>query len=210
MRIHFVLLGEGRGDEGLVPHVERLLISVGASEVTGTAPDFASIPGHTGHTVAEKLRTATALEPSANLFVVHRDADDRDPSPRFEEISAAIAAVQLTTIAVALVPVQETEAWLLVDEIAIRTVAGNPNGRVPLGLPTPRRVENVASPKEVLEKTLLIASGLTGRRAAKFRNRINAKRRQLLEQLPVGGPLEEVPSWMRFRRDLADALERLG
>lgn len=208
MRIHFVLVGEGRSDEGLVPHIERLLIFVGASEVTGTAPDFASIPGHTGHTVADKLRTALALEPSANLFLVHRDADGRDPSPRFAEISAAVAAMPLVVSAVALVPVQETEAWLLVDEVAIRTVAGNPNGRAPLALPAPRRVEDVANPKEVLERALLIASGFTGRRAARFRNRIGAKRRQLLEQLPVGGPLEHVPAWVRFRQDLADVLRR--
>jgi hypothetical protein len=55
MQIHFVLIGEGRSDEGLLSHIERVLITAGATEVTGTAPDFGAIPRHDGHTVASKL-----------------------------------------------------------------------------------------------------------------------------------------------------------
>jgi hypothetical protein len=36
---------------------------------------------------------------------------------------------------VCVVPVRMMEAWLLIDEMAIRRVAGNPNGRIPIELP---------------------------------------------------------------------------
>lgn len=210
MRIHFVLVGEGRSEEGLISHIERLLIKHGAAEVTGTAPDFGMIPGHAGHTVKGKLRLAAQLEAAANLFIVHRDADDRDPNPRYDEIAEAVASLALERPWVAVVPVQETEAWLLLDETAIRSVAGNPNGKVQLGLPAAARVEQIANPKEVLAAVLLAASQLTGRRAEKFRSRMPAKRKQLLEQLAIGGSLESVASWRRFRDDLAEVVRRLS
>lgn len=209
MRIHFVLVGEGRSDEGLISHIERLLIRHGATEVTGTAPDFGMIPGHVGHLVVDKLRMAMQLEPTANLIIIHRDADDRNPEPRYAEISIAVENLLLDRQWVAVVPVQETEAWLLLDEAAIRAVAGNPNGRTELALPSATRVEQVVNPKEVLATALLAASELTGRRAQKFRNRIAAKKKQLLEQLPIGGELESVQSWRRFRDDLATAVHQL-
>jgi hypothetical protein len=209
MRVHFVLVCEGRSDEGLVPHIERLLITEGVSEVTGTAPDFGMIP-HQGRTVFDKLRTAIQLEASANLIIIHRDADIRDPEPRYREIALAVERLRLETPWVAIVPVQETEAWLLLDETAIRSVAGNPNGRVELALPPPARAERIVNPKEFLENTLVVASELTGRRVVRFRNSLAAKRKQLLEQLPVGGRLERVESWMRFRRELAAVVSRLA
>ena len=57
-----------------------------------------------------------------------------------------------------------TEAWLLSDELAIRTAAGNPNGREDLNLPELHRIEELADPKAVLHGALTAASGLNARR----------------------------------------------
>jgi len=62
-----------------------------------------------------------------------------------------------------------TEAWLLVDEAAIRRAAGRPSGREPLALPAPRQLERLADPKEALHRALIVASGRTGRRSRRFR-----------------------------------------
>jgi hypothetical protein len=206
MRIHFILVGEGPSEEGLVPHIERLCIGCGADEVIGVAPDFAMIPGHKGHSVAEKLRTVVEYEPSANLIIIHRDADNRDPEPRHREIRTAVEEVELRCHWVAAVPVQETEAWLLVDQDAIRVVAGKPTGKVALGLPSAGRVEELHDAKQSLKHALVTASELSGRRAERFRSHFSMKRRQLLQQLVPGGALEKVPSWRRFRDELATAL----
>ena len=201
MRIQFVLIAEGSSDSGMIHHIELLCIHAGADEASGTAPEFSRLSG-IGTSLRDKLQAAMQLEPSANLFLLHRDADSRDSGPRHDEINDAIQANNLRTPCVAVVPVQETEAWLLLDEEAIRRVAANPKGQVPLNLPSPSSVERLANPKERLQQALVDASELTGRRLKSFKARFNTQRRTLLEQLEVGGPLERVPAWTRLREDL--------
>lgn len=59
------------------------------------------------------------------------------------------------------IPIRMTEAWLLLDEAEIRRVAGAPNGKIPLNLPNPAKVESVSDPKALLKETLARASGLS-------------------------------------------------
>jgi hypothetical protein len=209
MRVHFVFVGEGSSDDGLIPHLENLCIDLGADEVTGTTLDFRRLAEPIEKTVAARLDAAIQLEPEANLFLIHRDADDRDPSPRYDEIGHAVEVCQLSSEWVAIVPVQETEAWLLLDEAAIRSAAGRAVGRNALDLPKPSRVEDIAEPKELLKRALVDASEAHGRRLEKFRKNFPDQRRLLLARLPIRGILEQVPSWRRMRDDLAAALRRL-
>jgi hypothetical protein len=111
---------------------------------------------------------------------------------------------------VAVVPVQETEAWLLLDESAIRRVAGKPSGRNDLNLPRPANVETVARPKERLKGALLAAAEVTGRRRKRFEADFASQRRLLLQRLPVGGPLSQVPAWVAMKAALKKAIARLN
>jgi hypothetical protein len=201
-------VGEGPSDEGLIPHLESLCIELGAEEVTGTPIDFQRLVEPVPRTVEGKLRAAMQLEPTANLFFVHRDADGRDPRPRYVEIEDAVRETGLAHEWVPVVPVQETEAWLLLDEAAIREVAGRPRGRVPLHLPKPGKAESMSDPKKRLKEALVAAAELTGRRLEKFQRSFPGHRRLLLQRLPIGGPLLDLPSWVCLRRDLAEALAR--
>jgi hypothetical protein len=207
VRIHFVLVAEGASDDGLIPHLENLCVELGATEVTGTAIDYLRLGTPVRRTVESKLRAASQLEPGANLFFIHRDSDDRDPRPRLLEIAHAVAACGLSKAWIPLVPVQETEAWILLDEGAIRAVAGRPHGRFALDLPRAGRVELLAHPKERLREALILASELTGRRLEKFRRDFPNHRRLLLQRLPVGGPLLEVAAWVGFRDRLAESIQ---
>jgi hypothetical protein len=111
---------------------------------------------------------------------------------------------------VAVVPIHETEAWLLTDEAAIRRVAGRPNGREPLNLPPIQQIEQTKCPKERLEAALLAAAQpLSGQRLARFRHDFGQRRRQLLEELPLDGPLEHLRAWCRLRDDTAKAITAL-
>ncbi len=209
MRIHFLLVAEGSSDDGLIPHLENLCIELGASEVTGTSLDFQRLDMPVRKTVSAKLQAALQLEPTANLIFIHRDADSQDPEPRYKEISDAVTKCGLQKPWVSLVPVQETEAWLLLDEAAIRMVAGRPRGHRPLGLPRPSEVEEVANPKEKLREVLARASDLSGRRLARFRRDFPNHRRLLLQRIPTGGVLFELQSWVRLRNGLEQALTNL-
>ena len=116
----------------------------------------------------ERLKTACDLYPCDVLFV-HRDAEGQPADFRRDEIANAIKRTSIRHVPV--VPVRMTEAWLLADETAIRSAAGNPNGREELNLPEARRLEDLPDPKKVLHDALVAASGLNARRRSRFRVR---------------------------------------
>ncbi|HET9897908.1 MAG TPA: hypothetical protein VFQ44_23510 [Streptosporangiaceae bacterium] len=111
---------------------------------------------------------------------------------------------------VPVVPIRMTEAWLLLDEAAIRRVSGNPNSNVPLNLPRARDVETVPDPKEVLAHALATALGFSGRRLEKLRKRFPYHRQQLLERIEPAGPIRDVPSWQAFNDDLLAGLKQIS
>jgi len=209
IHIYFVFVGEGPTDDALVPHLEKLCIFCGAEEANGIAVDWRRIPERPSKKVKDKIRLALELEPGANLIFIHRDADHPDPEPRHEEIHRALEDLRLEIPGVAVVPVQETEAWLLLDEMEIRRAAENPNGKAPLNLPAPTRVEEIARPKELLFETLLKASELSGRRREKFKKTLQQRRRLLLERLDPEGEVRRLRAWQRLRAELAETIPTL-
>jgi hypothetical protein len=125
--------------------------------------DFTRLPNQRG--LPQRICTALDLFPCDILFV-HRDAEGQAPDLRRDEIQNAVSQSQTKHIPV--VPVRMTEAWLLHDEKAIRSAAGNPNGTEPLHLPELRRIEQIHDPKQVLHEVLVQASGLSVRRRQRF------------------------------------------
>jgi hypothetical protein len=193
--ITFALIREGTSDNGLVPHIRSLLIEAGATSVMGATRDY------TGTTL-QKLQRVVAEQNSVDIIFVHRDADDRNPESRHLEIMTAAKSLAWSGRVVPVVPVQELEAWLLVDEAAIRFVVGKPNGKVPLALPAVGAIENRAKPKEVLRAACVDASETSGARRKKEFRRYAQRRATLLERLDPNGPVVNLTSWQRFVGDL--------
>jgi len=121
------------------------------------------------------LSGAVDLSPCDVLFV-HRDAEREPHATRRAQIDAAVAQQPSLPPVVGVVPVRMQEAWLLVDEGAIRQAAGNPNGTQPLGLPLLARLEDLPDPKAMLYEVLREASGLSGRRRREVPVRQHATR----------------------------------
>lgn len=207
LMVSFVFIGEGSSDTGLLTHLERLCVAVGADEARGVIPDFARL--NYNRALPNRLRAARKLEPDANLYFIHHDADGPDSTRAYQMISDVVVDSRLDQSHIAVVPIQETEAWLLLDEPAIRRVASKPNGRAALNLPPPHRIEATASPKERLRDALLAAAELQGRRRDMFRREFDEHRRILLDRLPVGGELERLEGWRRLRHDTAAAIADL-
>ncbi len=198
MKVRFIFVGEGGTDLRLVPLIRVLCILCGADEVSGIAPDFRRLPFKPEKTVASQVGAALTLEPGADFVFVHRDADSRSAQHRYDEIEKAAAGVPVPLIPI--VPIQETEAWLLLDEQAIRDVAGNPKGKVFLGLPKPSRVESTTSPKELLKSALAAASELSGRRLEKFQKEFGLHRSLLFDRIDVHGPITQLSAWDQLVR----------
>lgn len=209
LSVRFLFIAEGTSDNELVNHLERCCILAGADEASGVAPDFSRLPERTGHTVAAKLRVALDLESNVDIAFLHRDADSRDSGPRYNEIREAVQGVRTDLKYVAVVPVQETEAWLLLNETEIRSVAENPSGGIFLDLPSSSIVENIADPKARLEQIILEASEQSGRRRDKISRKFPQKRGLLLRRLDPEGSVRGVPSWTRMFSELTALMDIL-
>lgn len=200
--MRFLLACEGQSDTGLVSHIERMIIE---------SSDEAEVEGeHWCHGSPLERKIRNALRSAGNMvdmLFVHRDANSAGADARRAEVDAAVAAIANAPRTVAVVPVRMTEAWLLLDEAAIRKAVGNPSGRAPLALPTPREAER-RNAKQTLADAFLAASEATGRPKKAVQRDFGRLRRQLLVNLPIGGPLERLPSWTRFREDTLCAIGR--
>jgi hypothetical protein len=128
---------------------------------------------------------------------------------RYQEVADASHAEGIRPPVVAIVPIRMTEAWLLLDEAEIRRVAGRPNGREALGLPTHVEAERMANPKQRLLDVLIAASETSGRRRDQFKRDFDRHRSLLLERLDIDGAVTKLQAWQRMRTDIAAALERV-
>ena len=194
-----LLVCEGSSDAPLVSHIQRLLDSYGYHS-------SGFVVSTRGRGLVDKVRNGLDIAPHCELLFVHRDADRAGAEARYQEITEAIQMAGYAGPWVGVVPVRMTETWLLLDEPAIRVAVRKPGGRASLNLPTPSEAERIANPKETLSTALLDASESGRRRRNKLRSDIPEIRSRLLQNLPIGGLLEQVPSWTRFRNDTVAAL----
>ncbi len=112
-----------------------------------------------------RLYKAAALH-APTMILCHRDAEGMALNQRVQEINTASAGVGVPIVPV--VPVRMLEAWLLLDETAIRRAADNGQGTTPLNLPSVAQLESKADPKEILLDALKTASELSARRKRSF------------------------------------------
>lgn len=160
------LMADGASDRVLIPILQWLLDRHCPSAY---ALNFAERLSSHSNSLGDRITAALADYP-CNLLFVHRDAEADAPASRQQEIEAAWASQrqlcgeQLVTI----VPVRMTEAWLLVDEAAIRAASGNPNGSVALNLPKLSKLEQLIDPKAVLFDALRTAADLPPGRLKSF------------------------------------------
>ena len=202
-RFTATLVAEGSSDQALVPFIEFALDAYCTiPHVTTFANDL--VKG----ALSERIAQALLMHPCDLLFV-HRDADRATVAVREQEIrNAALAAGR--DLAVCVVPVRMTEAWLLVDPLAIRRAASNPAGGSDLALPSITRLESLTDPKRTLFAALEIASGLGPNRLRQF-DRYRA-RRQVSGFMEDVSMLRQLPSFLHFeaqvQRFFRDAVVR--
>jgi len=210
--LRFALIAEGGTEKPLVRILEILCRRAGAREVSGIwANDVLALFG-AGKVLDDQVRTLIEREPEVKLIFVHRDADGPDDRRAREVINAGTRALDAARHAVALVPIQETEAWMLTDDAAIRQVVGNASGRARLDLPKVKHIEQRASPKWILRQALGDAAK-PGRQQHDVRSNdkvFGSLRRRLLEQLDIDGRVNELRAWQQLLADIDAAIARLA
>jgi Domain of unknown function (DUF4276) len=144
------MLVDGLSDESLGGHVAALAQRHGVI-LDVVTPEFDRMDDPPGRRVRDRLERVLGIDHDFNVLVVHRDAERASVRHRLDDIRRAAESVALAWPTVAVIPVRMTEAWLLLDETAIREVSGRPTGTDPLELPHPTRVEAHPDPKAALK-----------------------------------------------------------
>jgi hypothetical protein len=154
--------------------------------------------------LTERIRKTVEEFPCDFLFV-HRDAEREAPARRREEIIQAAQEAGISTV-ICIVPVRMTEAWLLFDESAIRTAAGNPKGDAALKLPSLKRTESEPDPKTILRQALEAASESSGRKLKQFQRDIPSLVPRVAELIEDFSPLRALSAFRAFETDVHRAL----
>lgn len=203
----FTLVSDGSSDQALIPAIRWLLTEHGVADgLDGAWADFRfRLKPPAG--LKEKISLGIELYPCQLLFV-HRDAEGASLEDRKREIDEVVEEIEAegATVkpAICVIPVRMMEAWLLVDEAAIRRAAGNPRGRMPLGLPRVSRIEAIPDPKNVLFNALATASGCAGRRLAKLN--FHALRYRVAELVSNHSQLRNLSAFRALEAEVEAAL----
>lgn len=190
--LSIALLTEGLSDQWfLLPLINRQVEALVSESGEGFLFDTTR-PGER-LTVEPRDRVVSEVEALLehfDLVVVHHDHNERG---KIDSVRAALREPQARERVVGIIPVRETEAWMLADPAALPT---GPEAAVRQLINSPREVEKVADPK----KTLAEAFGPRHRPEFDF---------DLLGQRVSLKVLQRVPAYERWVGDLRTALERL-
>ena len=197
------LITDGTSDVILLRILEWLVVQLTPTEIEIRWADLRGLRARPVG-LSQRLTAALELYPCQILFV-HRDAEGQNPDLRYAEIQSANVTGRPH---VCVVPVRMQEAWLLLDEVALRQAADRPSGTEALNLPDRARWERLADPKAALHSALRTANGATGRRARNFRPERAAHR--LAELVTDWSPLRGLTAFQRLETDTRAALVQLG
>ena len=198
--LRYTLRPDGPTERRLLPILDWLLGQhLPDVEIRPQFADLGQLPQGPPKGLAEKIRLSLQLFPCDVLFV-HRDAEKQAPKKRAEEIAEAMALIEAPPRHIPVVPVRMSEAWLLIDENAIRCAAGNPNGRTELKLPAVKSIEREPDPKATLEQLLREACELKGRRRENFN--VQQAKYQVAAEIDDFSLLRLLPAFQQLERDI--------
>jgi hypothetical protein len=160
------LVGEGNRDHAIAEIIEWIFRTKSTLLESQFHVVFAEeCVMSSGKNFRERVVIARQLYP-ANLYVIHRDVDgppsslDEKTTQIMDELDGVFGVDEMVLV----LPVRSTEAWLTVDEMAIRIAVGNRNGNQILNLPALSEIESELNIKAVFETSLQLASGLNAER----------------------------------------------
>ena len=199
-QLSYTLVADGSSDRSLMPILSWLLRQCcDTLPIQGAFADLRRMR-HRPRSLSERISRSLELYPCDLLFI-HRDAERASVESRIAEIRESVKEKQIApTPVICVVPVRMTEAWLLIDEAALRRAAGNPNGRQPLNLPSVGRLERLPDPKRILHELLRQASGLHGRRLKSMNRKLIGQR--VADFIRDFRPLYGLTAFQRLAEDL--------
>ncbi len=209
-QIRYTLLSDGSSDRALIPILSWLLREHCRDvAIQSEWADLRRLPNKR-RALAEKIQVALDLYPCDLLFI-HRDAEKQPFELRVREIDSKVSTARKKVAippSVRVIPIRMQEAWLLLDESAIRHAVGNPHGQQPLTLPSKSKLEALPDPKQFLYNLLKEASGLSGRRLARLQVNLCAQRvPEFIESFEL---LRQLSAFQRLESELKNVICEQG
>ena len=202
MELTYTLLTDGSSDRVLIPIINWALDQIDGVRYNSQYADVSLKPS-----VGLFRRAEAAIKVyECDILFVHRDAESLAMARRIQEIQNQL--VELDKPYIPIVPIRMTEAWLLVDEQAIRAAANNPNGKTKLRLPGVNKLEKLLKPKDVLFEKLKLASELSSGRLRKFRP--ETCRHRVAELISDFSQLRNLSAFVQFENSLAESIQALA
>lgn len=206
--IDYTLTTEGTSDRVLLRHIDWLLSQHASVEFDGKWADPATFTSRERDVETRMLESIRNYP--CNLLFVHRDSDGQGYAARKTEITDALGRCGLGVPVVCVIPVKMTEAWLLIEERAVRTSAGNPKGRSDIQFPRLSALEGLADPKERLNSCLMLASETTGRKRQRFSSSLGASRHRVSQLIENLDALRRVQAFVDFEGEVKRILAENG
>jgi hypothetical protein len=205
--LRYLLISDGSSDVALIPIIDWLLRNnLPNTPVVGELVDFRPL-GNPPRSLDERIKRAIDLYGSnCDVLFVHRDAENESHEKRMAEIRRASTDISYPRVGI--VPIRMQEAWLLIEEAAIRKAANNPNGRMPVKLPAIKTLETLPDPKNILYELLRTASGLNKRRADRFNVRRAAI--DVANYVQNWTPLHDLSAFTYLNQDVQEYLMTSG
>ena len=204
-RLRFTLVADGSSDRALLPVLTWLLRQ--HCEGIPIQPEISDLRRlrKPPRDLFQRIDKSLELYPCDLLFV-HRDAEGEPVEKRQEEICKALERSERgkTLPVVCVVPVRMQEAWLLIDESALKKAAENPASRQSLSMPPVKRLEDLPDPKKVLHDLLREANDPQGRRQLKrFNRKLSQCVQRVAEQIGDFGLLRGLTAFRELEHQVA-------
>lgn len=205
--LRYTLLSDGSSDQALIPIINWVLETNDVRLAIRSAWADLRKLSEPPKTLEARIITSIDLYPCDVLFV-HRDTENQSPKQRRLEIESALKALADPPPTIFVIPVKMMEAWLLINEMAIRKASGNPNGKSRLSMPGIHTIEAIPDPKLELYQLLRIASELKGRRL----KQMNASRSVHLvaQNTRDFTPLRRLSAFQQFEKDIQTLIATKG
>ncbi len=205
-RLRYTLVTDGPSDVAFLPILTWLLRDEGVeTPIDPQWADLRKLPQKSSpKKLKDKITKACYLYPCDVLFI-HRDAERETINKRAHEIYDAVREIKDFAVppCLCVIPVKMMEAWLLIEEQAIRRAAGNPNGQTRLQMPSINSLESLTDPKNKLYELLKKASGRSekSRRLAQFNTRQAAA--TVPHSIENFSTLDNLPAFQKLRKDVS-------
>ena len=204
--LRYALVTDGSRDTSLIPILDWLLIQNGVRcPIQPAWADLRALPLTEGSGLPDRIRNGLYFFPCHLLFV-HRDSERETRAKRVREIHEAVADLPLglSPTFVCVIPVRMQEAWLLIDEAAIKSAAGNRYYSGQLALPSIDRLERIPDPKELLHRLLRQASDLNKRRQRCFP--VERRARLVTGFIEDFTPLRQLSAFVALEKEVKSAI----